>query len=239
MHLDISEELPWALMGRVYDPTKRTPSLRSPLSPVTFIFLCHMRGWQSFFLLKGAFNHCTTIFLSRSQHYCENILSHKENVLLSCSRWRRLSSDCTLVTGAGCCLSLWSPEAVCWSFCDKTTFSVIQQDGGALTLLHGSCRCIKYPITLINNQHACVSDTFLILNWTVSVCIVAGFKIYFDFFQRHPTQICAHQITWIHKNLLWWYSCHSNQLKATRTSQHVLTYRVQGQMDPIKTRKGT
>ncbi len=159
MHSDISEELPRTLMGRVYDPTEHIPSLRSPLSPVTFIFPCHKRAWQSFFLPKGAFNHCTAIFLSRSRHYCENIFSHKENVLLSCSRWRRLFSDCTLVTGARCCLSLWPPEAVCCSFCDETIFSIIHQDGATLTLLHGSWRCSKYWLNIINSPYTCVSNT--------------------------------------------------------------------------------
>lgn len=40
MHSEISEDL-LAPMCRVYDPTKNIPSLRSPLSAVTFIFPRH------------------------------------------------------------------------------------------------------------------------------------------------------------------------------------------------------
>lgn len=85
MHSEISEDL-LAPMCRVYDPTKNIPSLRSPLSAVTFIFPRHKQVDRvSFFLPKGAFNRRTAIFLSRGKRCCESIVSHKENVLLSCS----------------------------------------------------------------------------------------------------------------------------------------------------------
>lgn len=130
MHSEISEDL-LAPMCRVYDPTKNIPSLRSPLSAVTFIFPRHKQ-------------------VDRVSFFCRKVLStaapqsscHEANVLTKkmCCCHAHSGVDFSLiahVAGAGCCLSLWPPEAVLLLFfCfDETILSVTHQHGATLILL--------------------------------------------------------------------------------------------------------
>lgn len=99
-------------------------------------------------------------------------------------------------------------------FFDRTIFCLIHQSGASLILLHHSWSCNKHPLTLINNPHLCF---WYIFNPGLCLCIVTGVQI--DFYiskgASHLVQICTHRIKWIHKNLSWWHSCYSDQLKTT------------------------
>lgn len=197
MGLDNSEERARAVMGRVYDATENIPSQWSPLSPVTFIFSRRTnRSWQSFFFFFPT-ERCFqlphhNLPVTRQTLLWKYPFSKRKRVVAVLLKvaWTPFT-DCVLVTGAGCCLSLRPPERV-FAIHFETRHNICMVPHWVYGMIAVALVSVHWPPLMIPMLTHCTLGGIRGFCWVI------------------------YQMKLICKTLSWWHLCHSNHLKTLK-----------------------